>query len=78
MERCMMKKHRFFGFLMLAVVLLGVMIFQVSPKPVFAEGSENELPQEVDNCLACHTDKDSLVSTAKAEEALESENEGEG
>ena len=36
------------------------------------------LDDEVDQCLACHTDKDSLVSTAKAEEQVEIENEGEG
>lgn len=74
----MMRKHRFLGFLILAAVLLGLTILQISPKPVFAEASENDPPQEVESCLACHTDKDSLVSTAKIEEAVASENEGEG
>jgi len=74
----MMRKHQNLGFLLLAFVLLGLVVFQLSPQPVFAGASEDDQPQDVDSCLACHTDKDSLVSTAKAEEALESENEGEG
>jgi len=51
---------------------------QISPKPVFADASEEAQPQEIESCLACHTDKDALVSTAKVEEAVASENEGEG
>ena len=35
-------------------------------------------PVEVNNCLECHTDKDSLIDTAKPEEVVVSENEGEG
>lgn len=35
-------------------------------------------PVEVNNCLACHTDKDRLIDTAKPEEVVISENEGEG
>jgi hypothetical protein len=74
----MMRKHRFLGFLIIAVVLLGLTVLQISPKPVFADASEEAQPQEIESCLACHTDKDALVSTAKVEEAVASENEGEG
>ncbi len=35
-------------------------------------------PVETNYCLECHTDKDRLISTAKAEEKVVSENEGEG
>ena len=45
------------------------------PIPELATVSE---PVEVNNCLECHTDKDQLISTAKAEEVIVSENEGEG
>ena len=35
-------------------------------------------PVEVDYCLDCHTDKQRLIDTAKPEEVVISENEGEG
>jgi hypothetical protein len=31
-----------------------------------------------DDCLACHSDKDQLVSTAKPEEVVEEESKGVG
>lgn len=75
-----MNKHRFI--LVLALILLGAGVIQQSSNLVFAHPLAEEQvvsPQdEVDNCLACHTDKDALVSSAKAEEHVESENEGEG
>ena len=33
---------------------------------------------EDDQCINCHTDKQALIDTAKPEEEVESENEGEG
>ena len=48
------------------------------PAPtVEAESVVNE-PVEVDHCLECHTDKDELIATAKAEEEVIVESEGEG
>ncbi len=46
-----------------------------APTPELATVSE---PVEVNNCLECHTDKDRLIDTAKPEEVVVSENEGEG
>lgn len=34
--------------------------------------------ESVDECLRCHTDKEMLIATAKPEEVVISENEGEG
>lgn len=77
-----MAQHRFLYFLVLAIILGGIVVYQLSPSPALADTLQADQPdqqqEEVDNCLACHTDKDALVSTAKAEDAVESENEGEG
>ncbi len=77
-----MDKHRFLCFLVLAIILGGIFAYQFSPTPVLADSLPADQPdqrqEEIDNCLTCHIDKDALVSTAKAEEAVESENEGEG
>lgn len=35
-------------------------------------------PEPIDECLACHIDKDMLIATAAPEEEVVSENEGEG
>jgi hypothetical protein len=40
--------------------------------------SENVPPQQVDQCLACHTDKQALLDTADPVAVVESENSGEG
>ncbi|MBC8506027.1 MAG: hypothetical protein ISR58_16430 [Anaerolineales bacterium] len=74
-----MRKHQFIMYLIVVLVLLGI---SASTTPIQENTIESptvaESENEVDQCLACHTDKDSLVSTAKVEEAVESENEGEG
>lgn len=74
----MMRKHQWLFFLILAVALLGVAAFNM-PNPDIVEAPGSDPTQdEVDQCLVCHTDKDALVSSAKVEEAVASENEGEG
>ena len=35
-------------------------------------------PEPIDECLACHIDKEMLIATADPEEEVISENEGEG
>lgn len=42
------------------------------------EDSPVEPSAQVDHCIECHADKEMLISTAKAEEEVLSENEGEG
>jgi hypothetical protein len=43
------------------------------------DATENGEPTvEVDFCIECHTDKEMLIDTAKPEEEVISENEGEG
>jgi hypothetical protein len=37
-----------------------------------------KLPEEVDHCAGCHTDKEELISTAKPEEVVEKESTGAG
>ena len=37
-----------------------------------------EPPQLDEECIACHSDKERLIDTAKEEEVVEVENEGEG
>ncbi|MCB2179842.1 hypothetical protein KQH54_01825 [bacterium] len=37
-----------------------------------------ETPEEVNECLNCHSDKQALIDTAKPEEEVVSENEGAG
>ena len=52
---------------------------QASPEPTFeAEEMVEVTVAEVDECLACHTDKQTLVDTASPVELAESENSGEG
>jgi hypothetical protein len=69
---------------LLLSLIVAILLFGISAAPALAlsgnfEASPAvELEDELDQCLACHTDKDALVSSAKPEEAVESENEGEG
>ncbi len=74
-----MRRHRFLLCLILALILSGI---SAAPAPPLDEPVESpaavESGEEIDQCLACHSDKDTLINTAKAEEAVESENEGEG
>jgi len=37
-----------------------------------------DTPEVIDECLACHKDKQRLIDTAKPEEEVVSENEGAG
>jgi hypothetical protein len=54
----------------------------VAPAPTEAAAVGPEQPmagdEDVDECLRCHTDKEMLIDTAKPEEVVISENEGEG
>lgn len=43
---------------------------------VAADSSSQDIPE--DECLNCHTDKQSLIDTAKPEEEVVSESSGEG
>jgi mono/diheme cytochrome c family protein len=46
-----------------------------SPTPA---NTPTEEVAAVDNCIACHTDKDQLILTGKPEEVKEEESEGAG
>ena len=74
-----MRQHRFFMYLVVALMFLGI---SAAPAPHLVVDIEtpnsSETEAEADQCLVCHTDKDSLVSSAKAEEHVESEYEGDG
>jgi hypothetical protein len=43
-----------------------------------ALASISQQPAPVDQCVACHSDKDQLINTASPEAEVISENEGEG
>lgn len=47
-----------------------------APTPIPATATSE--PQEVDNCLTCHQDKQMLIDTARQEDEVASENSGEG
>ena len=53
---------------------------EIEPTAVAEASIEEVEPTEeaVDYCLSCHTDKDELIDTAKPEEEVISESEGEG
>jgi len=42
------------------------------------EVAEEPVVEEIDHCLECHTDKETLIDTADPVEEAESENEGAG
>jgi len=64
---------RSYQFIIRSIVALILFGISAAPAPHLAKPGD-----EVDQCLSCHTDKDALISTAKPEDAAESENEGEG
>lgn len=49
---------------------------QVSPTAEMAEAEAE--PKQVDECLACHTDKQELIDTADPVVVVAAENSGEG
>ena len=53
---------------------------EVSPEPTVEveEEADEAVVAEVDQCLACHTDKQELIDTASPVEHAESESSGEG
>jgi len=75
----MLKRQRTLLILIAALFLSGI---SAAPAPPMTGALESlgsvDSQDDADQCLACHTDKDELVSTAKSEVAVESENEGEG
>jgi len=74
-----MRMYRIIYCLTVALTLFGV---SAAPTPILVEDIETPdlvaAEEEADECLACHTDKDTLIRTAKVEEAVDHENEGEG
>lgn len=89
----MTKKARLLFTLLLTLLLMslsgcsGATLVPATPteEPVEEESAPAPEPDtvvsesvEVDHCLECHTDKDQLIATAKAEEEVIAENEGEG
>lgn len=64
-------------------LLVGCQKTSDEPVPTATEAPPTLAPteqvvEEVDSCLACHTDKERLISTAKPEEPVESESKGVG
>ena len=51
---------------------------EIAPEPTPVPPTPTSEPEVVSQCIECHTDKDRLISTAKAEEEVISENEGAG
>ncbi len=47
-----------------------------NPEP--DQAVDNAAAEEVDHCLDCHTDKQTLIDTAEEVVEVEAENEGEG
>ena len=51
---------------------------EVAQEPTLPPATPTSEPEAINYCLDCHTDKDQLISTAKPEEEVISENEGAG
>ena len=51
---------------------------EVNQEPTLPPPTPTGEPEMANHCLDCHTDKDRLISTAKPEEEIISENEGAG
>jgi len=51
---------------------------EIALNPDPEEVQSDPTPEVVDECLNCHIDKQRLIDTAKPEEEVVSENEGEG
>jgi hypothetical protein len=49
-----------------------------SSPPTVVVTEQGAVETTIDHCLACHTDKQSLIDTAKPQEEVVSENDGEG
>lgn len=47
-------------------------------EPTLTPTTEPTEEVAIDHCVVCHTDKEQLISTAKAEEPAEAESEGVG
>ncbi len=81
-----MNKLRPFYFFLAILVIIGVAAFAnmgiANALPledaIPVEEPSDKAAEGVDECVVCHSDKERLVSSAKAEEVSESENEGEG
>ena len=85
------RKHIFFT-LLLSMVIIWCSSSAPEPEEILSQEPTEEVVQEptlppptptsepemVNHCLDCHTDKDRLISTAKPEEEVVSENEGAG
>ena len=51
---------------------------EIAQEPTLPPATPTSEPEAINYCLDCHTDKDRLISTAKVEEEVISENEGAG
>lgn len=76
-------KLKYIGFLITGLLFLAACASALSEtEPVTDEAPATEAAStaapEANECLACHTDKQRLIDTAKPEEIAESESKGVG